>query len=210
MSSLATDAKASTTHGEGVADPSTKQDVEAGALPSATSGAAGTQGANTAVAIPSNVSEQSLLKDPADDAEAVLDERVLQSQPTWSRRWLAFLARYKLELQGIEPVPVELRQDRNWLKIVGLWFSASFNLLLLSTGSIVPDYAISHLAALIAIPLWVALFSLIPAYICTFGPVTGLRTMVFTRYSWGPYGTIIICIFNAATGIGYSILNAIQ
>ncbi|KAK0537937.1 hypothetical protein OC834_000637 [Tilletia horrida] len=210
MSSLATDAKASTTHGEGVADPSTKQDVEAGALPSATSGAAGTQGANTAVAIPSNVSEQSLLKDPADDAEAVLDERVLQSQPTWSRRWLAFLARYKLELQGIEPVPVELRQDRNWPKIVGLWFSASFNLLLLSTGSIVPDYAISHLAALIAIPLWVALFSLIPAYICTFGPVTGLRTMVFTRYSWGPYGTIIICIFNAATGIGYSILNAIQ
>ncbi|CAD6909169.1 unnamed protein product [Tilletia controversa] len=143
------------------------------------------------------------------EAEGVLDERVLQSQPTWCRRLLGFLARYKLELQGIEPVPLALRQDRKWFKVVGLWFSASFNLLLLSTGSIVPFYAISHKAALIAIPLWVALFSLIPAYICTFGPLTGLRTMVFTRYTFGKYGTILICILNAATGIGYSILNAI-
>ncbi|KAE8231996.1 hypothetical protein CF326_g2974 [Tilletia indica] len=148
------------------------------------------------------------LKD-TDETEAELDERVLQSQPTWSRRLLAFLAKYKLELQGIEPVPLALRQDRKWLKVVGLWFSASFNLLLLSTGSIIPFYAVSHLAALIAIPLWVALFSIIPAYICTFGPLTGLRTMVFTRYTFGKYGTILICILNAATGIGYSILNAI-
>ncbi|KAK0548408.1 hypothetical protein OC846_004481 [Tilletia horrida] len=145
----------------------------------------------------------------SDEDIKIMDERVLKAQPTWARKVLAWLAKYKLELQGIEPVPVELRQDRNWLKVVGLWFSASFNLLLLSTGVFVPTYALSHLAALIAIPLWVALFSIIPAYICTLGPVLGMRTMVFTRYTFGKYGTIIICIFNAATGIGYSILNSI-
>ncbi|KAL9936597.1 hypothetical protein V8E36_004665 [Tilletia maclaganii] len=144
------------------------------------------------------------------NAAAALDERVLESQPSWSRRWLAFLVKYKLELQGIDPVPPEARTDCNWSKVCLLWLSASFNLLLLSTGSIIPFYAISHRDSLIAIPLWVALFSLIPAYICTFGPVTGLRTMCFTRYSFGKYGTIPICIFNAATGIGYSVLNAIQ
>lgn len=51
-----------------------------------------------------------------------------------------------------------------------------------------------------------ALSCLFPAYLSTFGPKLGLRQMVHTRYSFGYFGAGIICLLNAASLMGFSIL----
>jgi purine-cytosine permease-like protein len=42
-----------------------------------------------------------------------------------------------------------------------------------------------------------------------FGPATGLRTMVFCRYSWGYYGASIISIVNVITAFGWGAVNSV-
>ncbi len=42
-----------------------------------------------------------------------------------------------------------------------------------------------------------------------FGPASGLRTMVFCRYSWGYYGASIMSIANIITALGWGAVNSI-
>jgi purine-cytosine permease-like protein len=42
-----------------------------------------------------------------------------------------------------------------------------------------------------------------------FGPATGLRTMVFCRYSWGYYGASIMSITNVINIFGWGAVNSI-
>ncbi|CAF4950569.1 unnamed protein product [Rotaria sp. Silwood1] len=42
-----------------------------------------------------------------------------------------------------------------------------------------------------------------------FGPASGLRTMVFSRYSWGYYGASIMSIVNVMSAIGWAAVNSI-
>src|SRR5579859_1850909 len=48
-----------------------------------------------------------------------------------------------------------------------------------------------------------------PAYMATFGPKTGLRTITFTRFSFGWYGAIVLTIANIIACIGWSMVNSI-
>ena len=42
-----------------------------------------------------------------------------------------------------------------------------------------------------------------------FGPASGLRTMVFSRYSWGYYGASIMSIINVIAALGWAAVNSI-
>ncbi|CAF4288964.1 unnamed protein product, partial [Adineta steineri] len=42
-----------------------------------------------------------------------------------------------------------------------------------------------------------------------FGPASGLRTMIFSRYSWGYYGASIISIINVIAALGWAAINSI-
>jgi purine-cytosine permease-like protein len=47
------------------------------------------------------------------------------------------------------------------------------------------------------------------AGISCFGPRSGLRTMVFSRYSWGYYGASIMSIINVIAALCWSSVNSI-
>jgi purine-cytosine permease-like protein len=42
-----------------------------------------------------------------------------------------------------------------------------------------------------------------------FGPASGLRTMIFSRYSWGYYGASIVSIINVINALGWASVNSI-
>jgi purine-cytosine permease-like protein len=42
-----------------------------------------------------------------------------------------------------------------------------------------------------------------------FGPASGLRTMIVSRYSWGYYGASIMSIINVFASLGWSAINSI-
>jgi len=48
-----------------------------------------------------------------------------------------------------------------------------------------------------------------PAYMATFGPKTGLRTITFTRFSFGWYGATVLAVANIIACIGWSMVNSI-
>jgi NCS1 nucleoside transporter family len=50
---------------------------------------------------------------------------------------------------------------------------------------------------------------LAPSYMATFGPKTGLRTICFTRFTFGWYGAIMLAIINIISCIGWSMVNSI-
>ncbi|CAF1227872.1 unnamed protein product [Rotaria sp. Silwood1] len=43
-----------------------------------------------------------------------------------------------------------------------------------------------------------------------FGPASGLRTMIFSRYSWGYYSASIMSIVNVMSAIGWAVVNSIN
>ena len=42
-----------------------------------------------------------------------------------------------------------------------------------------------------------------------FGPASGLRTMIFSRYSWGYYGASIMSFINVIAALGWAAINSI-
>jgi NCS1 nucleoside transporter family len=50
---------------------------------------------------------------------------------------------------------------------------------------------------------------LAPAYMATFGPKTGLRTITFTRFTFGWYGAIVLGAANIIACVGWSMVNSI-
>jgi purine-cytosine permease-like protein len=47
------------------------------------------------------------------------------------------------------------------------------------------------------------------AAIACFGPASGLRTMVFCRYSWGYYGASLMSALNVISALGWAAVNSI-
>lgn len=47
------------------------------------------------------------------------------------------------------------------------------------------------------------------AAIACFGPASGLRTMMVSRYSWGYYGAAVISFTNVIASVGWAAVNSI-
>ncbi|KDN47543.1 hypothetical protein K437DRAFT_93470 [Tilletiaria anomala UBC 951] len=119
------------------------------------------------------------------------------------------LTGYSVEKIGITPLPEHERTQTAWWSVGTLWFSANFNVLSFSAGTLAPQLGLGMYGALFTILGFCFLCSIPPAYITTWGPKLGLRQMVQTRYSWGFFPTSLICLLSGASMIGYCILNSI-
>ncbi|KAJ7037886.1 NCS cytosine-purine permease [Mycena alexandri] len=125
---------------------------------------------------------------------------------SWQRRLLA----WGVEERGIRPVSVEERTDPQYSKIFFIWFSASFNLLPFSTGSLGPiAYGLSLRDSCLIILFFNLLCCLPPGYLSTWGPKLGLRQMVQARYSFGYFGVIAPVLLNLIGMTGFCILDCI-
>ncbi|KAJ7927492.1 permease for cytosine/purines, uracil, thiamine, allantoin-domain-containing protein [Mycena leptocephala] len=126
------------------------------------------------------------------------------------RGWQRRLMEWGVEERGIRPVAPEERTDPQYSKIFFMWFSASFNLLPFSTGSLGPiAYGLSLRDSCLVILFFNLLCCLPPGYLSTWGPKLGLRQMVQARYSFGYFGVIAPVLLNLISMIGFCILDCI-
>ncbi|KAF8991743.1 cytosine-purine permease [Cyathus striatus] len=128
----------------------------------------------------------------------------------YNDRWTRRLLRLGVETTGIDPIPLEKRTDTQYSKIFFIWFSSNFNILSFSAGTLGPVvFGLGVRDTCLTILCFNLLCCFPPAYLSTWGPRTGMRQMVISRYSFGYYGVIVPCILNLVGMCGFSILNSI-
>ncbi|KAI0056606.1 purine-cytosine permease [Artomyces pyxidatus] len=126
------------------------------------------------------------------------------------QRFTRLLKTWGVETHGIAPIPLEGRTDKRLYQLFFVWFSANFNVLAFSTGTVGPAFFSLGLRDALYIVLAVDLvLCAVPAYFAVFGPKLGTRAMVQSRFSFGFYGAIIPSTLNAFSLMGFLILNTI-
>ncbi|KAG1831036.1 permease for cytosine/purines, uracil, thiamine, allantoin-domain-containing protein [Suillus variegatus] len=120
------------------------------------------------------------------------------------------LLSWGVEERGIVPVPEEERMDTQYYKIFFVWFSMNFNILSFSTGTLGPiAFSLGLRDSCLVILFFNLLGCALPAYLNTWGPRTGMRQMIQSRYSFGYFGIIIPAVLNLIGLCGFNILNGI-
>ncbi|KAG1733477.1 permease for cytosine/purines, uracil, thiamine, allantoin-domain-containing protein [Suillus lakei] len=115
-----------------------------------------------------------------------------------------------VEERGTVPVPEEERMDTQYYKIFFVWFSMNFNILSFSSGTLGPIvFGLGLRDSCLVILFFNILACALPAYLNTWGPRTGMRQMIQSRYSFGYFGIIIPAILNLIGLCGFNILNGI-
>ncbi|RMY45685.1 hypothetical protein D0863_15994 [Hortaea werneckii] len=134
----------------------------------------------------------------------------------WRRRWRSVertLVQYNLEARGIQRVLPDERHDMRqlgYIQIAILWFSVNLTANNLTLGMLGPAvYYLPFLDSCLCAVFGAIVGSLPVAYIATFGPRSGNRTMVFARYSMGFYPSKIIVILNLIVLLGYSLIDTV-
>ncbi|KAL4936641.1 hypothetical protein BDV06DRAFT_216525 [Aspergillus oleicola] len=117
-----------------------------------------------------------------------------------------------LETRGIEPVPLEERQPVS--------ASASFNIFLtwLSMGMALNNVVVGTLGTLVMQLSFLdaalcAMFgnllgSALIGYMCTWGPRSGHRTLIVSRFLVGFNPSKVCCVLNVLTNLGYGMMSA--
>jgi NCS1 nucleoside transporter family len=175
---------------DGIADP--KIDPEKGAHPTTSS------------------SEASTLPAPLDNDSA-------EHSTAWEtlKRWNAkFEKATGLETRGIARVPLSERHSTvnisSYLQIVLLWISCDLTangITLAMLGPLVFKLPFTDAALCAVFGAWIG--SLGPAYISTFGPRSGHRTMVAARWFMGYYPSKITAFLTLVVMVGYGTINCI-
>lgn len=108
------------------------------------------------------------------------------------RAWKAFerqLVSYNLEARGIQRVEPDERQDLSLLgysQVAIMWFSVNLAANNMTLGMLGPAvFSLGFLDACMTSVFGAVVGSLVVAYVATFGPKSGNRTMIFSRYARG-------------------------
>jgi NCS1 nucleoside transporter family len=118
-----------------------------------------------------------------------------------------------LESRGIQRV---LPSDRHSMETLGftqialVWTSINFTAVVITLGFLGPIvYELPFLDSCL-LAVFGAITGILPvAYIATFGPRSGNRTMILTRYVTGWYPSKVIVVLTLIILMGYLILNAV-
>ncbi|CAF2843236.1 unnamed protein product [Rotaria sp. Silwood2] len=120
------------------------------------------------------------------------------------------LACLNLEQRGSERISPEDRTDLTIINTAIIWISANLIIPCFAGGTLGPAVFKLSLYDSFATIIFFNLLGTIPvAAMACFGPASGLRTMIFSRYSWGYYGASIISISNVIASIGWAAVNSI-
>ncbi|KIW19301.1 hypothetical protein PV08_03595 [Exophiala spinifera] len=123
------------------------------------------------------------------------------------------LLKYNIETRGIQRVEDHEKQHHSWftyLQVFVLWTSINLAINNVTLGMLGPAvYELSYTDSSLCAALGALLGSLPVAWIATWGPVSGIRTMVWGRYAMGWYPSKLIVILNIVVMLGYSLLVAI-
>ncbi|KAG2341983.1 cytosine-purine permease [Suillus weaverae] len=110
-----------------------------------------------------------------------------------------------VEARGVERVPENQRESKNALNNLLMWWSVNAVLTTIPVGVLAQSvFTLSFGNAVATILCFGALGGIATAFIATLGPITGLRTMIITRFSSGYFGGTIYSVLNILTQLGFS------
>ncbi|KAH8650936.1 permease for cytosine/purines, uracil, thiamine, allantoin-domain-containing protein [Tricladium varicosporioides] len=119
-----------------------------------------------------------------------------------------------IEARGIERVPESERERKyaakDYLYMAMIWFSANCTANNLTVGILGPiAYGLGFVDAMICCLFGTILGSCLTAYISTFGPVSGNRTLVIARYTMGWWPSKLCVLLNLVIELGYGVVDTI-
>ena len=137
-------------------------------------------------------------------------------QGRWHEMWKAFerqLVAYNLEARGIERVDPDERQDLRLLgysQVAIMWFSVNLAANNITLGMLGPTvFALGFTDACLLGVFGAMAGCLVVAYIATFGPKSGNRTMIFSRYVTGWWPSKIVVLLNIVVLLGYGMIDCV-
>ncbi|CAF1407601.1 unnamed protein product [Adineta steineri] len=128
-------------------------------------------------------------------------------------RWKKFLKKFdflNVEKRGIQRVLPEDRNDSTIINTAMIWVSSNMIIPCFAIGTLGPAvFKLGLYESFVAIIIFNIIGIIPTAAIACFGPASGLRTMVFSRYSWGFYGASVIAALNVISALGWAAVNSI-
>lgn len=123
------------------------------------------------------------------------------------------MAYYNLEARGIQRVMPSERHSMNnlgYTQIGILWFSINLAANNVTLGMLGPAvFYLSFLDASLCAVFGMLVGCLPVAYIATFGPLSGNRSMVFARYTMGWWPAKLVVVLNLIVLLGYCLIDAV-
>lgn len=123
------------------------------------------------------------------------------------------LLKYNVEARGIQRVEDHEKQPvslYSYLQIFVLWISVNLVVNNVTLGMLGPAvYELSFTDASLCATFGSFLGAIPVAWIATWGPLSGIRTMIFGRYSMGWWPSKLIVILNILQMLGYSLVVSI-
>ncbi|SLM35290.1 nucleoside [Lasallia pustulata] len=120
---------------------------------------------------------------------------------------------YNLEVRGIQRVGLDERLDLTWKNYAQaflLWFSINLAANNVTLGMLGPAvYGLSFTDASLCAVFGSVVGSLPVAYIATWGPVSGNRTMIFARYTMGWWPSKLVVLLNLIVLLGYALIDCV-
>ncbi|KAJ5611385.1 hypothetical protein N7510_008104 [Penicillium lagena] len=117
------------------------------------------------------------------------------------------------ESRGIERVPLEERHGdstADYMQMGLLWFSTNITANNMALGMLGPlSYGLGFVDAALCATFGALLGAAGVAYMGTFGPASGNRTMVVARYFMGYYPSKIACLLNIIIMLGYGMVDCV-
>ncbi|KAH8810752.1 vitamin B6 transporter [Xylogone sp. PMI_703] len=118
-----------------------------------------------------------------------------------------------LEKRGIERVPESERHEitaAKYMQVTLLWFSTNITANNIAVGMLGPlSYDLGFTDSALCVAFGAVLGAAGVAYMSTFGPESGNRTMVIARYFMGYYPSKICCLLNIVIMLGYGMIDCL-
>ncbi|CAF1451698.1 unnamed protein product, partial [Didymodactylos carnosus] len=143
---------------------------------------------------------------------APTDSTLVPSTGRWARfsQILNKLDSLGVEARGIARITSEERTDSKLINTAMIWIAANTVISCFAIGTLGPAVFNLGLYDSFATVTFFNLLGALPvAAMACAGPASGLRTMVFSRFSWGYYGASLAASLNCIAAIGWSAVNCI-
>ncbi|KAG0664655.1 hypothetical protein C6P46_001251 [Rhodotorula mucilaginosa] len=151
-----------------------------------------------------------LAKPPAGpDYDDPTDWTAAPSPRKWyGKAWAWLIASDSVEDHGVGPLPEHARTDAHFISNFTIWLTMNMTISCFSTGTLGPLFYGLSLRDSTLVIVFCNLFSCgVPAYVATFGPRMGMRTMGIARF--GYYFAILPALLNVISFIGFCAVNSI-
>lgn len=151
-----------------------------------------------------------------DNLDSPISPPDVSATSTWQRHVQLFekqLVALNFEARGIRRVEPDERHDLQTLgftQIIMLWFSVNLAANNITLGMLGPAvFQLNFLDSSLCAVFGMLVGCLPVAYIATFGPRSGNRSLVFARYTMGWYLAKLVVVLNLVVLLGYALIDAV-